>query len=513
MTKTYGELMTEIVASPYSKDMFNLHKECAELSVMEEYLESQMYIRENFNESVNIDSLMEAADDNRLNKVLSSAQNLVGSIASKGWKLILRLLDLISRAATVVVNWVKSKFNKESLKNSVNSLGEALKETNKVTGESATFTEAENKTNNEQPKSPKTKVFSAFVDEYRKATSKFDDKIFVKHSNENLKRIFKNMKIYFTSNLDTDRESNRISLNEFYDKSENTDMKEKAKQFIEIANTGCSKIIFEFPEASEFPVMDINDYCDSLYKAKGRFTLIPNLLDGFGKGLLITYAGLPFLKLLGTSISYAFSLPGLLKLGSILNPAAMILSIVFLMSLYENKVLGGLFKKDPVYDKIFKVDLEKSGNSLQRSVLDNKNAFNKVFTDVVDIIAKYSKENKEAIAKDNESNAVKVINFASGYNKDKNGNKTNEKWTRTKKIMETIAKKWAVKWRSLLHINRSLVGDNYQSKTILSSYSVYIKRYYEVGANMMTLLDASSRIANIVLDIANGINKAANKSK
>ena len=32
MSQTYGELMKEIVSMPYSKDMFNLEKECAELS-------------------------------------------------------------------------------------------------------------------------------------------------------------------------------------------------------------------------------------------------------------------------------------------------------------------------------------------------------------------------------------------------------------------------------------------------------------------------------------------------
>ena len=61
MSQTYGELMKEIVSMPYSKDMFNLEKECAELSIMESYIENQLYLQENFNENTNVDYMLEAA--------------------------------------------------------------------------------------------------------------------------------------------------------------------------------------------------------------------------------------------------------------------------------------------------------------------------------------------------------------------------------------------------------------------------------------------------------------------
>ena len=63
MSQTYGELMKEIISMPYSKDMFNLQKECAELSILETYIENQQYLQENFDNNVNVDYMMEKADE------------------------------------------------------------------------------------------------------------------------------------------------------------------------------------------------------------------------------------------------------------------------------------------------------------------------------------------------------------------------------------------------------------------------------------------------------------------
>ena len=110
--KTYGELMTELSISPYSKDMFDLHKESAELEILEAYIENQNYILENFEININNEYIIEAVNRNMIGKALSKVGDLISTIGTKIWTLITKLFGMISRSLLTIKNWIQRKFNK-----------------------------------------------------------------------------------------------------------------------------------------------------------------------------------------------------------------------------------------------------------------------------------------------------------------------------------------------------------------------------------------------------------------
>ena len=70
--KTYAELFQEIQTFPYSDEMFDLYKDSVQLEFIEIYINNQLYIRENFDNTNQI--LMESLDEDRLNKVIMEAE-------------------------------------------------------------------------------------------------------------------------------------------------------------------------------------------------------------------------------------------------------------------------------------------------------------------------------------------------------------------------------------------------------------------------------------------------------
>jgi len=72
MAKTYADLFNDIQIFPYGDEIFELQKECSEIDYMEAYINNQLYIRENF--TTPNDLLMESLDDDRLNRLITEAE-------------------------------------------------------------------------------------------------------------------------------------------------------------------------------------------------------------------------------------------------------------------------------------------------------------------------------------------------------------------------------------------------------------------------------------------------------
>jgi len=116
MAQTYGELMKEFNAISYSKDVFEIEKDSAELMIMEKYIENQLYIRENFNENVYVDYMLEKVDDGKLSSVFKRAKELATNVGEKVWKFFIRVMDMITRLISSVIKWVKDIYNKFTFK-------------------------------------------------------------------------------------------------------------------------------------------------------------------------------------------------------------------------------------------------------------------------------------------------------------------------------------------------------------------------------------------------------------
>lgn len=116
--KTYAELFQEIQTFPYSDEMFNLYKECVQLEFTEIYIDNQLYIKENFDNTNKI--LMESLDEDRLNKVImEAAEN------SESW--FIKFKNMIVKFFKNIIKWLTGFFNNLTSKKNQERINEAEK--------------------------------------------------------------------------------------------------------------------------------------------------------------------------------------------------------------------------------------------------------------------------------------------------------------------------------------------------------------------------------------------------
>lgn len=101
MAKTFGELILEYQNYEYSKENYELTKECYELQLMNQYIESQLFMMENmddirddyqeFNESYFVESL----SDDSLYAMMESSKKKSDNIFKRIWKGIVKIWESI----------------------------------------------------------------------------------------------------------------------------------------------------------------------------------------------------------------------------------------------------------------------------------------------------------------------------------------------------------------------------------------------------------------------------------
>ena len=123
MAKTYGEFILECQNFEHSKEHYELTKECYELSLMNQYIESQQFMAENmadireeyqeFDESFFVESV---SNDN-LEAMMEAADKKSKNIFQKIWKGIKELFKKIRGFFVKLLNKIKGKKdNSEKLK-------------------------------------------------------------------------------------------------------------------------------------------------------------------------------------------------------------------------------------------------------------------------------------------------------------------------------------------------------------------------------------------------------------
>lgn len=109
MAKTYGDLITECITFPYSSEYYAMQKECAQISLMADYLECQMFANIHANsimESRNIEPsyYVESYDDYEIQVLEEKFLDDVKDFGKKAWNAILGILKKFIDLLTKCVN-------------------------------------------------------------------------------------------------------------------------------------------------------------------------------------------------------------------------------------------------------------------------------------------------------------------------------------------------------------------------------------------------------------------------
>jgi len=474
MSQTYGELMKEIVSMPYSKDMFNLEKECAELSVLESYIENQQYLSENFDDNVNVDYMLEAANESTIKKIMNSIGTKITNIGKKIWDLFMNLLDMIGRAAGAIVKWFRKRFNKETFTKCKNNLTNTLSAKSSNKNESVVYTESDNMLN--------PTILSAFKAAYLKAQYKFDHDILKEKNNKQLTKMFNMIKDVYVVN---ESNNNWISIREFYlikDIESPKYIVDKLKKFIDICDIIPIKVVFDFGDNNfNFPIISIDDFCNMLSNTHEKFNKLTTGPKGvFGQienGLMLSSV-ITFITYLINIKSKFVTLDNLMIVGA--GSIGAMLSVVLIDSF--NKIILGKYKiDDPKYPTIFEVNLEKSGDKVYEISTKFKENFNNSFKNVEKILGEYMKKYKEDIVINNDINDTDYMQIG-------------------KKIFKKACNAIGIDYKA----RDTFLEESKGSKT----YAIYIKKYYEINSNIMTLIYTAENISNILLNMAREINNS-----
>lgn len=98
MAKTFKDFIIECENFEYSQEYYDLMKECSELSLMEKYIENQLYLMDNpITESVSLDNgyLMESANESELEIITEKALEKAKGIGNKIWSGLKRMLNSV----------------------------------------------------------------------------------------------------------------------------------------------------------------------------------------------------------------------------------------------------------------------------------------------------------------------------------------------------------------------------------------------------------------------------------
>ena len=508
MAQTYHDLRLEFDAMPYSKDMFEIQKESAEIAVLEKYVENQIYLQEHFEKDSNIDYMLEAANEITLKNIVNTIGNKIVDIGQKIWKLFFYLLELMGKLAASVVNWIKNVYNKGVIKKARETLKELI---DKYISESANsenndnlYTEdsTQNNNNKNNNKNNKNKfnqsiVLDKFMKAYKESSNKFKNGIFKKLNNSKLENIFNSMEIFLKEGHKSNKtsDSSNININKFYDADKNNNAVNVAKSFLEILNNDTFALTFKLPDSKDFPLMDIDEYLDVLFKLTNSCLNLKKISYGlFKNGIFIAgaYYSIP-------QVWQAFRLSGLFS--TIPYKA---FGTWFLVIWSSTILIDYLYKyyTTPSAPKIIEltIDLYHDSNKILQS-LDKNNKFKMTLNEIIDDFAKYS------------------IRYPVDTNLADNNifNKDNAKFLKLSNAVKSIGNN-IIDFKNFVFKNIPILS---QFNTLKNSKDIkwkeifftktnnntYLKKYCEIGNNIMVLYNISADIANEIYKMSQAINK------
>jgi len=529
MAQTYGELITELIALPHSKDMFELEKECTELSIMEKYIDNQMYLRENFADFINADYMMEATDESKFSKILGRLKEGTANIGKRIWDLIMRLMDMIKRAATAVSNWFNKIMNKKVFSKCATILSKGLskKSSGSKTSNSKSSSSKIPESESSSVKSSSSKS-SSKEDEAKTESVVYEeaDKDRAKEAvKKDLKRIMDDPKIPEYNFNDMDKVYKKIKslfnfarMNAFfkYDKGiiKNPKYKEafneikdmlvlksanssdgasiykflinptneseeakynKMKEFLDICKIGPFIFRYEFDENNtKLPIISIEDFCKILDTTKEKFRKLFSSRKGIYASI---HDANSWIGLISTLCLIVYGKTTGISFGSIAmySLIALVFDYIFFKVADQIANIASIHRVDnPKYISKFDVNLENVGNKLYETTTSYKNEMEKSFKDAQMILKKYSEKYKDYIINNNEIRNV------------------------TKDSLSKFFAMIGIKYETL---------DKFDNFKDPASYAIYIKKYYEIEANIMTLVNLSQSISNLIYNMAKEIIK------
>jgi len=504
MAQTYGELMTEIVSFPYSKDMFELEKECAELDLMNSYIENQLYLRETFGENVNIDYMLEAADQSKFSKVLDKIKEVGASIGKRLWDLFMRLLDMIRRAALAVTNYVKSKFKKETITEAKKLLTSAIAEVKSMKESTDYMQEKGNDNGNgNKGRGYRNQILNAFLDAYKKACGKYtiDRLPFQAHSDSELNEILRHINMYFGKRNSNVENNDWYNLENFFKEGykTNEDVITLATKFLDMLSPKTFdgvNFVFKVDEEilDSFPIMEVNDYIDSLHAISAKYTtfegIIRNVIgsgNSFYVALFLRTLQMSVFKIPITATWYIFPYTAL----------AMFTSYIAIIC-----VLDYLIDKDllnPKSSVTLQIDLRSTGSGVYNASVNTQNEFKKTFEDLQTILAKLGSDYGKELKRRNQDELTKIAdNIASPLASLKRGGRAI--WNATcSKILRMF--RWSPD-----------TIDRFRSENVRKSFALDIKKYYQIGVNITTLMNVAELVGNMIYDISQEVTKAGKKA-
>lgn len=109
MKKTFLDCILECEAYPFSQEKYEIMKECSELALMEQFVDSQNYMAEHaelFSESVNIAAgfLMESTDESSMNVILEKADVKAKSLKARIVNGFIRIINAFKNLIAKIQN-------------------------------------------------------------------------------------------------------------------------------------------------------------------------------------------------------------------------------------------------------------------------------------------------------------------------------------------------------------------------------------------------------------------------
>lgn len=109
MKKTFLDCILECESYPYSQEKYEIMKECSELALMEQYMDSQQFMAEHtelFSESVNIQEgfLMESADEGSLEVITEKADTKAKSLRARIVNGFMRIINAFKNLIAKIQN-------------------------------------------------------------------------------------------------------------------------------------------------------------------------------------------------------------------------------------------------------------------------------------------------------------------------------------------------------------------------------------------------------------------------
>jgi len=265
-----------------------------------------------------------------------------------------------------------------------------------------------------------------------------------------------------------------------------------AKKFLNIINNEKLYVIFEVQNSDKFPLMSIDDYEESLYKLSNNCFNVPKSLTW----LLKQSASIFGTGFAGYKMYTVFKALGLMA--SIKSFAYWYLGVFASIIIID--VIGKWLNKENKSINRLTIDIFNDGSKIYNKSMKISKNFNMTFEQILKELSLFADVHEKDFA-NNSTNTY--------FSKD-NGNFT--------KLINSIKNSGTAVWTVLNYLGKNAPvavtingpTKNVDWKEILFTKSKnyeYIKKYSEIGINIMTLYNISASIVNELYKLSNTINK------